>query len=111
MNLLTGHVQRATFTGKDTDEHVTLSQHHESAPVVLGIRPEFIYPSAAGLSARIILSEYLGSHCYVHLDSALGNLIMRTDASQRFNTDETLCLQFDPSHICLFNSTTENALL
>ena len=111
MNLLNGHVGETTFSGKDTDERVSLSKPYKSAPAVLGIRPEFIYPSPAGLCTRVILSEYLGSHCYVHLDSAWGNLIMRTDSSNRFNTSETLFVQLDPSHICLFNPTTGSTLV
>ncbi|MDP6041039.1 MAG: TOBE domain-containing protein, partial [Candidatus Latescibacteria bacterium] len=113
MNLLTGKIvqadQNVVFTNDEADTHIPLSHPLEPAPAILGIRPEFIRPSTTGLQARVMLSEYQGSHRYVHLDSPLGNLIMRTEAALHFNAKETLCLQFDPEHICLFNPQTERA--
>jgi len=132
MNLLTGQiVQRGTglsFTHPDSDIHIpiheniaprqsVLTQRHKdtktqssmaSKQVVLGMRPEFIRPANRGIPGKVILSEYLGSHGYVHVDTPIGELIMRT--TDRFAIGETIHLHLNEEHIRLFDPDTETAL-
>ena len=112
MNLLTGQiVQRGTelaFTCQDTDIHIPIHANIAPAQVIFGIRPEFICPANRGIPGKIILSEYLGSHGYVHVDTPIGELIMRT--TDRFAIGETIHLHLNEEHIRLFDPDTETAL-
>lgn len=126
-----------SFTHPDSDIHISihaniapkqsvLTQRHDrgtTAPavqdtktqssmvpkqVVLGIRPEFIRPANRGIPGKVILSEYLGSHGYVHVDTPIGELIMRT--TDRFAIGEKIYLHLNEEHIRLFDPDTETAL-
>ena len=81
MNLLTGQiVQREnglSFTRPDSDIHIPIHANIAPMQVIFGIRPEFIRPANRGIPGKVTLSEYLGSHDYVHVDTPMGELIMR----------------------------------
>ena len=113
MNLLTGQiVQRGdslTFTHPDTDIHIPIHANIAPAQVIFGMRPEFIRPANRGIPGKVILSEYLGSHGYVHVDTPIGELVMRT--TDRFAIGETIHLHLNETHIRLFDPDTEVALV
>ena len=112
MNLLTGQiVQHGTdlsFTRRDTDIHIPIHANIAPMQVIFGMRPEFIRPANRGIPGNVILSEYLGSHGYVHVDTPIGELIMRT--TDRFAIGETIHLHLNEEHIRLFDPDTETAL-
>ena len=112
MNLLTGQiVQREnglSFTRPDTDIHIPIHANIAPAQVIFGIRPEFIRPANRGIPGKVILSEYLGSHGYVHVDTPIGELIMRS--TDRFAIGEKIHLHLNETHIRLFDPDTETAL-
>ena len=112
MNLLSGQiVQRGpdlTFTRPDSDIHIPIHANIAPAQVVFGMRPEFIRPANRGIQGKVILSEYLGSHGYVHVDTPIGELIMRT--TDRFAIGETIHLHMNEEHIRLFDPDTKTAL-
>ena len=112
MNLLTGQiVQRGTdlsFTHPDSNIHIPIHANIAPAQVIFGIRPEFIRPANRGIPGNVILSEYLGSHGYAHVDTPIGELIMRS--TDRFAIGETIHLHLNEEHIRLFDPDTETAL-
>ncbi len=112
MNLLTGQiVQREnglSFTRPDTDIHIPIHANIAPAQIIFGMRPEFIRPTNRGIPGKVILSEYLGSHGYVHVDTPIGELIMRS--TDRFAIGETIHLHLNETHIRLFDPDTETAL-
>ena len=112
MNLLTGQiVQREnglSFTRPDTDIHIPIHANIAPAQIIFGMRPEFIRPTNRGIPGKVLLSEYLGSHGYVHVDTPIGELIMRT--TDRFAIGETIHLHLNETHIRLFDPDTETAL-
>lgn len=113
MNLLTGQiVQREnglSFTHPDTDIHIPIHANIAPAQIIFGMRPEFIRPTNRGIPGKVILSEYLGSHGYVHVDTPIGELIMRS--TDRFAIGETIHLHLNETHIRLFDPDTETALV
>ena len=112
MNLLTGqivqHKDGLTFTRPDTDIHIPIHANIAPAQIIFGMRPEFIRPTNRGIPGKVILSEYLGSHGYVHVDTPIGELIMRS--TDRFAIGETIHLHLNETHIRLFDPDTETAL-
>ena len=113
MNLLSGQiVQREdglSFTHPDTDIHIPIRANIAPAQVIFGMRPEFIRPANRGIPGKVILSEYLGSHGYVHVDTPIGELIMRS--TDRFAIGEKIHLHLNETHIRLFDPDTETALV
>ncbi len=113
MNLLTGQiVQREnglSFTRPDTDIHIPIHTNIAPAQIIFGMRPEFIRPTNRGIPGKVILSEYLGSHGYVHVDTPIGELVMRS--TDRFAIGETIHLHLNETHIRLFDPNTETALV
>lgn len=112
MNLLTGqivqHGDSLSFTHPDSDIHIPIHANIAPAQVIFGMRPEFIRPANRGIPGKVILSEYLGSHGYVHVDTPIGELIMRT--TDRFAIGEKIHLHLNETHIRLFDPDTETAL-
>ena len=112
MNLLSGqivqHGDNLTFTHPDSDIHIPIRANIAPAQVIFGMRPEFIRPANRGIPGKVILSEYLGSHGYVHVDTPIGELVMRT--TDRFAIGEKIHLHLNETHIRLFDPDTETAL-
>ncbi len=114
MNLLRGQIAQhqagLAFTRRGSNVHIPihLSQGVTPTRAILGIRPEFIHPADRGLTGKVILSEYLGSHAYVHVDTPLGELVMR--APDRFARDEKIHLHLNKARVRLFDPDTGTAL-
>ena len=113
MNLLTGqivqHGDSLSFTRPDTDIHIPIHANTAPMQVIFGMRPEFIRPANRGIPGKVILSEYLGSHGYVHVDTPIGELVMRS--TDRFAIGEKIHLHLNETHIRLFDPDTETALV
>ena len=112
MNLLSGQIvkngDRLTFTRRDSDIHISIHANIAPTRVIFGMRPEFIRPANRGIPGNVILSEYLGSHGYVHVDTPIGELIMRS--TDRFAIGEKIHLHLNETHIRLFDPDTGTAL-
>ena len=112
MNLLNGqivqHGDGLIFTHPDSDIHIPIHANIAPKQVVLGMRPEFIRPANRGIPGNVILSEYQGSHGYVHVDTPIGELIMRS--TDRFAIGEKIHLHLNETHIRLFDPDTGTAL-
>ncbi len=111
MNLITGTLSQNAKTVFQTSNTVlTIPNTPHEGPTTLGIRPEFISPSPNGIDAKISIIEYHGSHHYVHLDTSVGNLIMRTSLDISYSIGDTIQVAFAPEQIRLFNTETGKAI-
>ena len=72
---------------------------------VLGIRPEYIHLDPAGeVHGRVIMSEYLGAHWLIHLESDLGRLIARAGADAAYRPGDEIRLTLGADHCRIFSS-------
>jgi ABC-type sugar transport system ATPase subunit len=110
MNLITGSISpqnKTMFHASGTE--ITVPNTTHQGPTTLGIRPEFISPTNNGLDAHISIIEYHGSHRYIHLDTSMGNIIMRTPVDISLSTGDAIQIAFDPEQIRLFHTETGKA--
>ena len=77
----------------------------------LGIRCEHVHEDPRGsILGTVVTEEYLGNASNLHLETAVGRLIMRTDGASRRERGATLRLRLDPGQVSLFDATTEQRL-
>ena len=84
--------------------------------VVLGVRPQdlsIVDVPARGdtsLRARVELRELMGSEAYLHLATAAGPLVLRTDAHGAAREGEQVSIVLDAAKLHLFDARTEERL-
>lgn len=80
----------------------------------LGIRPENIIETEANnsevISTEIIQAELLGSEYFVHFMVNKKELIAKTSAKKKFNSNDQIKLTFDKEKIHIFDSITEKGI-
>ncbi|MCZ6634496.1 MAG: ABC transporter ATP-binding protein [bacterium] len=107
MNLVHGFISStesgSQFRRKNSNIGISLGAREKSGEAILGIRPEFITPRESGLPASVTLNEYLGGHRIIHLDTPLGNLVMRSPQNQPLGVGTPLQIDLDRDHILLFD--------
>jgi ABC-type sugar transport system ATPase subunit len=79
--------------------------------VVVGIRPESLTldarPGAVSLAASVALREVLGAEVLLHLDSAAGELTVRTDAHTPARAGDQVTVWMDRAATHLFDARSE----
>lgn len=81
----------------------------ESSDLVLGIRPESLFPvdpQSAIFKGKIEIREVLGSEVYLYVNTGSFSLCLRQEADQRFNLGEEIYLNFKPEALRLFCRST-----
>jgi multiple sugar transport system ATP-binding protein len=86
--------------------------------VVLGIRPEHMEPITTGdqnganvVKATVEVVEHMGAELYVYLQAGReNNLTARFSAEHSFAPGNNIGVEFDTSHLHLFNGETGNAI-
>lgn len=81
----------------------------ESPELVLGIRPESLFPvdpQSAIFKGKIEIREVLGSEVYLYVNTGSFSLCLRQEADQRFNPGEEIHLNFRPEALRLFCRNT-----
>jgi multiple sugar transport system ATP-binding protein len=75
--------------------------------VTLGVRCEHIHEDPAGpIAGGVLVEEYLGNACNVHLETAVGRLVMRTARPAGHARGAPLRVRLDPEHISLFDAAS-----
>ena len=120
MNFIEGSLQAAVFKceGFDmpTDSYDYTAEAADRVRVTVGIRPEDILvgEAAAGAPVQskllIDLVEPMGSDTLVYGDLAGNQLRIRTDGKSHFSVGQTIAVGFDPSHVSLFDSESEQRI-
>jgi multiple sugar transport system ATP-binding protein len=85
----------------------------EDAPpsIVLGIRPEAVTlvdrTASVGLPAAVAMREVLGAEVLLHLESAAGELTVRTDVANPSRPGDRVTAYIDPAAIHWFDARSE----
>jgi multiple sugar transport system ATP-binding protein len=86
---------------------------HQAAngKLVLGVRPEHITFSEAGsYRGKVLATEYLGTTQIITLETAQGDLKVRSSSEQVATVGETVGLNLRPESLTIFDRTSERAL-
>jgi ABC-type sugar transport system ATPase subunit len=82
-----------------------------TASPTLGIRCEHIHEQPDGpIAGRVRAEEYLGSARILHVDTAWGRLVVRTDAARSGSVGSDVRFGFDPTQVSVFDGTTDARL-
>ena len=84
----------------------------EASPqVLLGVRPERArLTSQGGLRGEVLAAEYLGSHQIITVQTRAGTARARVDKGLKVTLGESLGLEFESSHLILYDAVTEQRL-
>jgi multiple sugar transport system ATP-binding protein len=109
MNFLEGTLQArgsgSLFVGRGESLRIPLEVAAPEGPITLGIRPEYLRAESGGpIAGEVILDEYLGSHRYTHVQTALGRVVMRS--ATKHGVGERVELGLELSHAHLFDPET-----
>ncbi|MEO5767212.1 MAG: ABC transporter ATP-binding protein [Polyangia bacterium] len=142
MNFITGHIaerdQGPVFVTEQGQVPLPLASGGaapapttlHSGQATLGIRCEHVHLDPTGpITGTVVAEEYLGNASNVHLDTALGRLIMRAEAAWSSDaaslsehargdngdrpprrTGTQIRLRFDASQVSIFDGATEQRL-
>lgn len=108
MNLFEGEIaagKRHDFVPRNASMPLRLAERYPPGPASLGIRPEFVTVRPDGeVDGRVVMSEYMGSTRFIHLDTTLGRIISRAKPDISVTIGDTVNIAFDPQHWQLFNN-------
>jgi multiple sugar transport system ATP-binding protein len=77
----------------------------------LGVRCEHLHEQQEGpIRGRVLTEEYLGSARILHVETAWGRLVVRTDAADTRSLGSEVRLSFDPSQVSVFDGATDSRL-
>ncbi|WP_425052370.1 ABC transporter ATP-binding protein [Psychromarinibacter sp. S121] len=115
MNVLhfDGTVEQGTETQvlDGTSFAVPTTREGATGRIALGVRPEHVHlETDAGLRAKVVATEYLGTTQIVTLRTDHGEVKARIPSHQRVTEGETTGLRFDARKITLFDAETTRAL-
>jgi multiple sugar transport system ATP-binding protein len=83
----------------------------DGVDVTVGIRPERVgleeRPATVPLPARVGIREVLGAEVVLHLDSAAGEITVRTDARAAARPGDAVTVWLDPRAVHLFDARSE----
>lgn len=82
-----------------------------SGRIMFGARPESVRPGLAGsLRGRVALDAFMGSHRYVHVDTACGRWIALQSARAASAVGDEVRLSIDPLGMRFFDATSGRRL-
>jgi len=117
MNFIPGTVLRReggslVFQPEGGSAHVPLRRDVPPGEVILGVRPEYVFPDPDGpVEGAVVLDEYQGGFRSVHVDTGFAhNLVMRGSPGERCCAGERLRINFNPDHTRFFDKTTGRKL-
>ncbi len=90
---------------------VNIERQVREGPVVLGVRPEALFPRVGGLlQGRVKLNEYQGAWRNLHLETDSGACIIRVSARDKTGRNALMPIGFDLDQLCFFDPATEKRL-
>ncbi len=90
-----------------------LAKDVQSQPITLGVRPEHTIIADQGVSARIDVSEMMGSSVHLHVSSEGKDVIIvvpTVTLKQQFSMGDEIHFSFDGEVVHLFSKENENNL-
>jgi multiple sugar transport system ATP-binding protein len=107
MNLLRGGVQAAGQFGIE-GASLPLAPPTSTPEMLLGVRPEHLQMrDDAPWRGTVSVVEPTGPDTYVMVDTAAGNVTLRTDAQTRVQPGDHVGLAVEPANAHWFNAKTE----
>jgi len=107
MNLLRGGAQGAGEFGIG-GAALALAAPPHAAELLLGVRPEhLVLQDDAPWRGQVSVVEPTGPDTYVVVDTAAGNVTLRTDAQARVRPGERVGLAVSPAHAHWFDARTQ----
>jgi len=81
-------------------------------PVILGIRPEYVYSTPDGpVAGRVVMDQYEGNFQSIHVDAGFdNNIVMRAEPAHARELGQSIRLSFDASHTRFFDPRTGQRL-
>jgi len=115
MNFIPGRVASTegapAFVSEIGHIRIDVPHAHPCPRATLGVRSEHVHEVAEGpIGGTVLAEEYLGNASHVHLETAMGRLIMRTADGTHRSRGSTVRLRVDPLQISLFDAATEKRL-
>ncbi|AFK22906.1 maltose ABC transporter ATPase [Pyrococcus sp. ST04] len=92
------------------DEQKELLKDYIGKEVILGIRPEDVYPSPSGFSMKIDLIENLGGDVILHLTRGDVEILAKLTKSREFKEGETIKVVFNKERIHVFDKSSGEAI-
>ncbi len=90
---------------------VTRKRAAARGALALGVRPEHVRLGPEGpVRGTVLAAEYLGTTQIVTLDTAFGEVKVRTAAGERFAPGDRPALAFDARTLTLFDTASGRAL-
>lgn len=74
--------------------------------VILGVRPEYTKIAKEGINAKVVISELMGSECYIHMDIGKDRIISRTSTVLDAVSGETVYVKFNMEKAMFFDEKT-----
>jgi multiple sugar transport system ATP-binding protein len=106
-----GGAPRAKGPGFELPLPALAEREDRAGAIVLGIRPEAVTlagpPGGVGLSAAVAMREVLGAEVLLHLESAAGELTVRTDVANPSRPGDQVTAFIDPSAVHWFDARSE----
>ncbi len=106
MNFFEGKLEsNGTFGCEDFS--IKIAGSAPEVEVILGIRPEDIYPvkQDTDIRGRITLVEPIGNEIFLHLDVGKTHVVLRTSPTSDFKTGQAINLTFEKKKFHLFNKS------
>ncbi len=103
-----------------TEEYVPLLKEYGGKTVIVGIRPEHIYPKGhlpstakkiSWIKGVVDFVEALGSDTILHLNTGKRILVVKISGSHRYEIGSTVEVALDLSNIHVFDKNTQISLL
>lgn len=87
---------------------------NENKDIILGIRSEDVFLSDKGISARVLMSETLGSECLVYLEldnDSKNEFIMKIQGRTSLRNGDLINVEFNKNNLHLFDKDSEQTIL
>jgi multiple sugar transport system ATP-binding protein len=115
MNFIPGEVAdrsgKPAFVSGSGEIHIDLPARVRRGQATLGVRCEHVYEESDGpIAGSVLAEEYLGNASHVHVQTALGRLVMRAARGSVHPRGSELRLRLDPARISVFDAATEKRL-
>ena len=102
MNFAQGQLENSVF--RSGEFSLSLGNCTSEGNVTLGIRPEFVrLVDEGGLRGEIVLDEYQGACRYVHVQTACGRWVVRTEEAGARALGQRVGLDMRSERLCLFD--------
>lgn len=107
MNLVEGEILRngqTVFRPNHSGIRIPCPASAETGPATIGIRPEYLRLDPQGpVPGVVAITEYMGSADFIHVETAFGRIVIRSDSKAGVHAGDTVKINYNPDHCRIFN--------